>query len=85
MSDIPKGVYLAKRRLEGIEFTLPVEAKHICIDKDPLSQLVLRLTLGLQGILPSQAPKLFGYYLNNQFFFLNEEQHNYIKSLRDSE
>jgi len=83
VTDIPTGIYLAHRPLDSAE-CLPGDTVHICIDKNELAELVLRLTLGLQGILPSQASKLFGYYSNknNSYYFLNEEQHQYIQSSR---
>jgi len=85
MNDIPGGMYLAQRSLNTVE-TIPNDAVHICIDKNQMAELVLRLTLGLQGMLPTETPMLFGYYSQekNAYYFLNKAQHNHLKSLKDN-
>lgn len=81
MSDLPKANFLANKTKEDVSLYLPSTAKHICIDKNPLSELVLRLTLAKYGLGPKDAPSIYGYYDegSNCYYFLNKEQHQELK------
>jgi len=62
------------------------DLEHICIDKDPVSELLLRLNLARYGLLPDQAPKIFGWRAERDgspcYLFLNEEQHKFLSNLQ---
>lgn len=89
MMDLPRSLYLAQGTAERALELVPEEAKHICIDGSPEADLVLRLTLAKRNILPSDAPKLYGYAWTDNattaYYFLNEEQHLALQELRNKE
>jgi hypothetical protein len=75
MVELPHSHYLANQE----NISLPKgNLKHICIDKDPLAELCLRLDLVRNNIPLSNISKIYGFkYVfmeKTEFYFLSEEQ-----------
>lgn len=60
------------------------DLKSICIDKDIVAELLLRLTLDKKGILLSDSLKIHAWSLKkdgtNHYFFTNDQQNDLLKA-----
>lgn len=59
---------------------IPKDLIHHCIDKEPLLQLALLLTIQELELDLDKLPLVYGYSNSDGIYFLNEEQHSAMNS-----